>query len=269
MEYEIKRQEKVLNEGGTIVQETRLWDPDKGVTAPMRSKEEAHDYRYFPEPDLVPLRITTEMVEAVRKTLPELPAAKHARFMEEYGLPGYDAGVLTAEKALAEFFEAAVKAQVETTGLSGKALGKETSNWVTVEWLGLLHRGKPGVGGGTEPMTIIQSPVSPKGLAELLVLKRRGEVSGPIAKSVLEEMFETGQSAVAIVKAKGLTQVSDEGALETVIDEVMVKSPAQLAQYRSGKEALFGFFVGQAMKASGGKANPAKVNELLKRKLAG
>jgi aspartyl-tRNA(Asn)/glutamyl-tRNA(Gln) amidotransferase subunit B len=267
MEYEIKRQARVLDEGGKIAQETRLWDTEKGETAVMRSKEEAHDYRYFPDPDLVPLRIPAEMVEEVRKSLPELSAAKHPRFMEAYGLPDYDAGVLTAEKALADFFESTVKAQAAASALSGKELGKETSNWVTVELLGLLHKGKPRADGGTEALTIEKSPVTPKMLADLLVMKRKGEVSGPIAKSVLEEMFATGKSAAEIVKAKGLQQVSDEGALEKIIDEVMAKNPQQVSQYRSGKEQVFGFFVGQVMKGSGGKANPAKVNELLKRKL--
>ena len=256
MEYEIKRQTKVLNEGGKIAQETRLWDTEKGETAVMRSKEEAHDYRYFPDPDLVPLRITTEMVEEARKALPELSAAKHKRFMEEYGLSDYDAGVLTAEKALADYFEAVTR----NTEFSPKEIGKEVSNWVTVELLGLLN---------AVSLTIDKSPVSPQALAELLVMKRKGEVSGPIAKSVLEEMFNTGKGAAEIVKAKGLTQVSDEGALEKIIDEVMAKNPQQLAQYRSGKETVFGFFVGQVMKSSDGKANPAKVNELLKRKLVG
>src|SRR5438132_1566612 len=270
----IKRQTKVLSEGGKIVQETRLWDPEKGETAPMRSKEEAHDYRYFPDPDLVPLRITPEMVEEARKALPELPEAIYKRFMEEYGLPEYDADVLTSAKALAKFFEDTVKAQAEATALSGKDLGKETSNWVMVELLGFLHKGKPKADGGTEPWTIEQdpyeqSPVRPQGLAELLVMKRKGEISGPIAKSVLEEMFNTGKTAAEIIKAKGLTQMSDEGALEEIIDEVMAKNPQQLAQYRGGKEQVFGFFMGQVMKASGGKANPTKVNELLKRKLAG
>ena len=274
MEYEIKRQTKVLDEGGKIVQETRLWDPEKGETAVMRSKEEAHDYRYFPDPDLVPLRIASEMVEEARNTLPEMPEALYKRFMEEYGLPEYDADVLTSAKDLAKFFEDTVKAQAGITSLSGKELGKETSNWVMVELLGLLHKGKPKPGGGTEPWTIEQnpyeqSPVTPQGLAELLIMKRKGEVSGPIAKAVLEEMFNTGKSASEIVKAKGLTQVSDEGALEKIVDEVMARNQQQVLQYRSGKEQVFGFFVGQVMKASGGKANPAKVNELLKRKLAG
>lgn len=264
MDYEIKRQARVLDEGGKIVQETRLWDTEKGETAPMRSKEEAHDYRYFPDPDLVPLRITSERIEEIRKALPELPEAKRKRFMEEYGLPDYDAGVLTAEKDVAGYFEAVTR----STGFSPKEMGKEVSNWVTVELLGLLHKGKPRADGSMELLTIGQSPVSPQALADLLVMKRKGEISGPIAKSVLEEMFATGKSAAEIVKAKGLQQVSDEGALEKIIDEVMAKNPAQLAQYRGGKETVFGFFVGQVMKASGGKANPAKVNELLKRKLA-
>ena len=268
MEYEIKRQARVLDGGGKIAQETRLWDTEKGETAVMRSKEEAHDYRYFPDPDLVPLRIPAEMVEEVRKSLPELSAAKHPRFIEAYSLLEYDAGVLTADKALADFFESTVKAQAAASTLSGKELGKETSNWVTVELLGLLHKGKPKADGGTEALTIEKSPVTPQMLADLLVMKRKGEVSGPIAKSVLEEMFNTGKGAAEIVKAEGLTQVSDEGALEKIIEEVMAKNPQQVSQYRSGKEQVFGFFVGQVMKASGGKANPAKVNELLKRKLA-
>ena len=273
MEYEIKRQTKVLSEGGKIVQETRLWDPEKSETAPMRSKEGAHDYRYFPDPDLVPLRITEEMIEKERKILPEMPEAMLKRFMEQYGLPEYDADVLTSAKELAKFFEDTVKAQAGITSLSDKELGKDTSNWITVELFGLLHKGRPKPDGGTEPWPIDQDPygqgpVTPQGLAELLVMKRKGEVSGPIAKAVLEEMYNTGKSAAEIIKAKGLTQVSDEGALEKIIDEVMAKNLQQVSQYRSGKEQVFGFFVGQVMKASGGKANPQKVNELLKRKLA-
>ena len=265
MEYEIKRQTKVLDEGGKIAQETCLWDTEKGETAVMRSKEEAHDYRYFPDPDLVPLRITQEMVEEIQKSLPELSATMQKRFVEEYDLPADDAVVLTAHKPLAVYFQAATA----TTMFSAKEIGKETSNWVRVDLLGLLHKGKPSAGGGTTPIPIEQSPVPPKNLQELVDMKHKGEVSGPTAKSVLEEMFNTGKGAAEIVKAKGLTQVSDEGALETIIDDVMAKNPPQLAQYRSGKETVFGFFVGQVMKASGGKANPGKVNELLKRKLAG
>jgi aspartyl-tRNA(Asn)/glutamyl-tRNA(Gln) amidotransferase subunit B len=265
MEYEIKRQTKVLDEGGKVVQETRLWDPEKGETAVMRSKEEAHDYRYFPDPDLLPLRISTERVEEARKTLPELSATMQKRFIEEYGLPADDAVVLTSHKPLAVYFQAATA----TTVFSPKEIGKETSNWLRVELLGLLNKGKPSEKGGTESIPIEYSPVPPKSLQELVDMKRKGEVSGPIAKTVLEEMFHTGKSAAEIVKAKGLTQVSDEGALEKIIDEVMARNQQQVLQYRSGKEQVFGFFVGQVMKASGGKANPGKVNELLKRKLAG
>ena len=268
MEYEIHRQEKLLREGGTILQETRLWNPDKGETAPMRSKEEAHDYRYFPDPDLVPLRITSDMVEDVRKSLPELPTARHKRFVDAYGLTEYDAHVLTSDKSLAGFFEDSLKAQSEVTGVSAKELAKETTNWIMVELRSLLNSGKAESEQEMQGIPIAKSPVSPQALAGLLSLKRKGEISGPTAKTILQEMFETGKSAQEILQAKGLTQVSDELVLDRFIDEVMAKSPTQLAQYRSGKEAVFGFFVGQVMKASGGKANPAKVNELLKRKLA-
>jgi aspartyl-tRNA(Asn)/glutamyl-tRNA(Gln) amidotransferase subunit B len=267
MQYEIHRQEKLLSQGGTILQETRLWNPDKGETAPMRSKEEAHDYRYFPDPDLVPLRITSDMVEDVRKSLPELPTARHKRFVDAYGLTEYDAHVLTAEKSLAGFFEDSLKAQSEVTGVSAKELAKDTTNWIMVELMSLLNSGKAEFEQEMQGIPIAKSPVSPQALAGLLSLKRKGEISGPTAKTILQEMFETGNSAQDILQAKGLTQVSDEVVLEGFIDEVMAKSPTQLAQYRSGKEAVFGFFVGQVMKASGGKANPAKVNDLLKRKL--
>jgi len=265
MEYEIRRQTKALDEGGKVAQETRLWNTEKGETAVMRSKEEAHDYRYFPDPDLVPLRITTEMVEEVRKTLPELSEAKHKRLMEEYGLPAEDVAVLTSHKPLVDYFQTATA----NSSYPLKEIAKETSNWIKVELLRLLHKGKSSTEGGAEPIPIERSPISPKNLQELVDMKHKGEVSGPIAKAVLEEMFNTGKNAEEIIKAKGLTQVSDEGALEKIIDEVMAKNPEQVAQYRSGKEAVFGFFVGQVMKASGGKANPAKVNELLKRKLSG
>jgi len=256
MEYEIKRQTKVLDEGGKIMQETRLWDQDKGETVVMRSKEEANDYRYFPDPDLVPLQITTEMVEEARKSLPELSEAKHKRFKEKYGLPDYDTGVLTASKALADYYESCVTLFPHP---------KTVSNWVTGAVLHQLNVNNA----GTEELAGPETPVTPDRLVSLLKMVDNGEVSGPIAKAVLEEMFNTGKSAAEIIKAKGLVQVSDEGALEKIIDEVMAKNPQQVAQYRSGKEAVFGFFVGQVMKESGGKANPAKVNELLKRKLAG
>ena len=254
MEYEIKRQTKVLSDGGKIVQETRLWDPEKGETAPMRSKEEAHDYRYFPDPDLVPLRIATEMVEEARKALPELAAAKHQRLVSEYGLTEQTATVLTANPFVVKYFAASVTAAC-ASGASKTEVSRDIANWITVDLPGLAKEFWTKIPAGE--------------IGELSELKRKGEISGPIVKTVLEERLKTGQSASEIVKAKGLTQVSDEGALEKMIDEVMTKNPSQLAQYRSGKEQLFGFFVGQVMKASGGKANPAKVNELLKRKLAG
>jgi aspartyl-tRNA(Asn)/glutamyl-tRNA(Gln) amidotransferase subunit B len=280
MEYEIKRQTKVLDEGGKVVQETRLWDPEKGETAVMRSKEEAHDYRYFPEPDLVPLQITPQMIEEVRKTLLELPAAKHKRFVEEFGLSDYSVDVLASNKGFREYFEKCV-AEAEKLGLSKMEVGKELANCITVDFRGLtrMMNNRPGITHNPPP-ALYSDPVregiwppttmiSEKNLAELVVMKVKGEISGPIYKSVLEKMLNTRKTAAEIIEAEGLRQVSDGGALEKIIDEVMAKNPQQLAQYRGGKEAVFGFFVGQVMKASGGKANPAKVNELLKRKLAG
>ena len=253
MEYEIKRQTKVLDEGGKIMQETRLWDTDKGETAVMRSKEEAHDYRYFPDPDLVPLRITTEMIEKERKSMPELSEAKRKRFMDEHGLPEYDAGVLTADKKLADYYESCVKLFPQP---------KTVSNWVTGAVLHQLNVNNA----GTEELA---GPEKTDRLVSLLKLVDNGTVSLKVARDLFPEFFTSEKSVEQLVQEKGLTQVSDESALEKIIDEVMAKNPQQLMQYRSGKEQVFGFFVGQVMKASGGKANPAKVNELLKRKLAG
>ncbi|HEV8243886.1 MAG TPA: hypothetical protein VGQ07_07815, partial [Nitrospirales bacterium] len=280
MEYEIKRQTKVLEEGGKVAQETRLWDTEKGETAVMRSKEEAHDYRYFPDPDLVPLRITEEMIEKERKSTPELSEAKRMRFMEEFGLSDYSAGVLASDKKFLEYFEKSA-AEAEKLGLSKMEVGKELANCITVDFRGLtrMMNNRPGITHNPPPILYsdpVREGVWPptmmipeKNLAELVVMKVKGEITGPIYKSVLEKMFNTRKTAAEIIEAEGLTQVSDEGALEKIIDEVMAKNPQQVAQYRSGKEQVFGFFVGQVMKASGGKANPAKVNELLKRKLAG
>ncbi|MGH7230724.1 MAG: Asp-tRNA(Asn)/Glu-tRNA(Gln) amidotransferase subunit GatB [Nitrospiraceae bacterium] len=251
LEYEIARQTKVLSEGGKINQETRLWDVEKGVTAVMRSKEEAHDYRYFPDPDLVPLSIAQDRIEEVRKALPELPAARHKRFSSEYGLPEYDAGVLTASRPLADYFEACVKLFDHP---------KTVSNWVMGELLRELNNT------GT---AVAVSPVSPERLVSLLKLVDNGTVSLKVAREIFPELYVSGKTAEQIVQERGLTQVSDEGALETIIDEVIAKNLTQLAQYRGGKEQVLGFFVGQVMKASGGKANPGKVNELLKKKLAG
>jgi aspartyl-tRNA(Asn)/glutamyl-tRNA(Gln) amidotransferase subunit B len=251
IEYEIRRQTKVLNEGGKIHQETRLWDVDKGQTAVMRSKEEAHDYRYFHDPDLVPINITQDRLDEARGTLPELPVARQERFVSQYGLPEYDAGVVTSSRALADYFETCVKLFAQP---------KTVSNWVMGELLRELnHSGTP----------VADSPVTPERLVSLLKLVDNGTVSLKVARDLFPELYASGQSPEQLVQEKGLTQVSDEGTLGEIIDDVMAKNPGQVAQYRSGKDQVLGFFVGQVMKTSGGKANPGKVNELLKKKLAG
>jgi aspartyl-tRNA(Asn)/glutamyl-tRNA(Gln) amidotransferase subunit B len=251
IEYEIKRQTKVLNEGGKISQETRLCDVDKGQTAVMRSKEEAHDYRYFPDPDLVPLTIAPERLDQDRTSLPELPAVRQQRFVSQYGLPEYDAAIVTSSRHLADYFETCVKLFDQP---------KTVSNWVMGELLRELNNS------GT-PVSAF--PVSPERFISLLKLVDNGTISLKVARDLFPELYASGQSPEQLVQEKGLTQVSDEGALETIIDEAMAKNPAQLAQYRSGKDQVLGFFVGQVLKASGGKANPGKVNELLKKKLPG
>ena len=245
IEHEAKRQIDVLEEGGKIVQETRLFDPDRGVTRSMRSKEDAHDYRYFPDPDLLPLELDEAFLDACRASLPELPDAKRRRY-EELGISPYHADVLTAEVEAARWFDALLD-----TGAKPVA----AANWTTSELFGALNR----LGRGIE-----ESPVSPAQAAELLALVADGTLSGSLAKQVFEVMLETGDGAQAIVEARGLKQTSDTGAIEAVIAEVLAKNPGQLEQYRGGKVALFGFFVGQTMKAMGGKANPAVVNELVK-----
>ena len=249
IEYEIKRQTKVLSEGGTIKQETRLWNLDRGETAVMRSKEEAHDYRYFPDPDLVPLKLEKEWVHAFQESLPELPAARTRRFVEEYGLPHYDAGVLTAAKDVAEYFETSVKLFPQA---------KTVSNWVMGELTRELNNTGTAIGA---------SPVSPERLTTLLRMVENGTVSLKVARDIFPEMYGTGKAPEQIVQEKGLTQVSDEGALSQIVDDVLEKNPTQVAQFRQGKPQVLGFLVGQVMKASGGKANPGKVNELLKSKL--
>jgi aspartyl-tRNA(Asn)/glutamyl-tRNA(Gln) amidotransferase subunit B len=249
IEYEIKRQTKVLNEGGTIRQETRLWNIERGETAVMRSKEEAHDYRYFPDPDLVPLKLDQEWIDQCRSALPELPAAKVARFVGEYGLPQYDAGVLTASRGLADYFEACVARFPHP---------KTVSNWVMGELSRELNNS------GTD---VTASPVSPERLVSLLTLVEQGTISLKVARDLFPELYRSGKTPEQIVQEKGLTQVSDEGALEKIVDEVLAKSPTQVAQFKEGKHQVLGFLVGQVMKASAGKANPGKVNELLKRKL--
>jgi aspartyl-tRNA(Asn)/glutamyl-tRNA(Gln) amidotransferase subunit B len=250
VEIEALRQIDVIESGGKIVQETRLFDPDKGETRSMRSKEDAHDYRYFPDPDLLPLELDDAFLEACRASLPELPDAKRARYLA-LDITPYNAGVLTAEVESARYFDAL---------LDAGAKGPAAANWVTSELFGALNKlGKD----------IENSPVSPAQAAELLGLVADGTLSGSLAKQVFEIMLETGGSPAAIVEERGLKQTSDTGAIEAVIAEVLAKNPGQLEQYRGGKEALFGFFVGQTMKAMGGKANPGVVNELLKKALAG
>lgn len=251
MEYEIKRQTKVLNEGGKIRQETRSWNIDRAETAVMRSKEEAHDYRYFPDPDLVPLKLDEEWIEGFKSSLPELPAARAARLISEYGLPEYDAGVLTASKGIADYFECCVALFNQP---------KTVSNWVMGELTRELNNS------GTD---VSASPVSPERLIELLKMVDQGTISLKVAREIFPEVYSSGKAPAQMVQEKGLTQVSDEGALDKIIEEVLAKSPAQVAQFKEGKQQVVGFLVGQVMKASGGKANPGKVNELLKKRLAG
>ena len=251
LEYEMKRQAQVLDDGGKVVQETRLFDSAKGVTFSMRSKEEAHDYRYFPEPDLVPVAITAEEVAVIRATIPELPDAKRERFVKEYGLPDYDADMLTQSRALAAYYEEAAK-------LAGQP--KVVSNWMMGELMRLLN---------AENREIEDCPVGPDRLAAMIKMIESGVISTKIAKTVFEEMYRSGKDAEAVVREKGLVQVSDSGAIEKIIDEVIKANPAQHADYKGGKDKLFGFFVGQVMKASKGKANPEMVNDLLKKKLSG
>ena len=251
--YEVERQIDVIEGGGTVVQETRLYDPDRGETRSMRSKEEANDYRYFPDPDLLPLAIDDATIEAVRATLPELPDEKAARFVAEHGLSAYDAGVLTASRELADYYETVVK------GLGGGQY-KLAANWVMGELSGALNKDALDVG---------QSRIGATALAGLLARIADNTISGKIAKEVFEAMWIEGRTADEIIDSKGLRQITDTSAIEKAIDEVMAKSPQQLADYRAGKDKLFGFFVGQVMKATGGKANPAQLNEILKRKLSG
>ncbi|HEY0975761.1 MAG TPA: Asp-tRNA(Asn)/Glu-tRNA(Gln) amidotransferase subunit GatB [Solimonas sp.] len=252
IEYEIERQIEVIESGGKIVQETRLFNPDTGETRTMRTKEDANDYRYFPDPDLLPVVCTREYIDAVRATLPELPDAKKARFVSQYGLPAYDAGVLTGDVATADYYEAVVKA-------SG-ADAKLCANWVITDLLGALNKlGKD----------IAESPIGAAMLAGMIQRIADKTISGKIAKDVFEAMLAGEGDADTIIKAKGLVQITDESAIVKAIEDVMAKNPGQLAEYRAGKDKLFGFFVGQAMKATQGKANPDALNRLLKEKLAG
>jgi aspartyl-tRNA(Asn)/glutamyl-tRNA(Gln) amidotransferase subunit B len=248
MDYEIARQVAVLESAGRIVQESRLYNVATGETVGMRSKEHAHDYRYFPEPDLVPLRVSAAWLEQVRATVPELPAERRNRFIESYGLREYDAQVLTSTREISDYFEKAAKAAGDP---------RMAANWVTGDLLGAL-KGRD----------ITESPVSPEQLGELVAFIVKGEISGKMAKDIFAKMFETGESAAAIIDREGLRQISDTGALEKIVDEVIAVSPKQVEQYKSGKTGVFGYFVGQVMKLSKGQANPAAVNELLKAKLS-
>jgi aspartyl-tRNA(Asn)/glutamyl-tRNA(Gln) amidotransferase subunit B len=249
IEYEIERQKDVLLEGGTIVQETRLYDAARNRTFSMRSKEEAHDYRYFPDPDLLPLVIEEDWIERVRRSLPELPDARRLRFVQQYDLPSYDAGVLTADRDLADYFEACLERFPRP---------KPVSNWIMGPLLGRLN---------AEGVGIDRSPIPPAALAELLGLIEEGGISGKIAKTVFDEMAASGKTARAIVREKGLAQISDTGAIEALVQDVLAANPKEVEAYRGGKTRLMGFFVGEVMKASRGQANPKAVNELLRKML--
>ena len=251
LEFEIDRQKEILEEGGRIEQDTRLWDQTKGAPFSMRSKEEAHDYRYFPDPDLVPLEIDEAWVESIRETLPELPSAKGKRFIEAYGIPPYDAQVLTSSRELADYYEECVKLYPDA---------KKVSNWIMAELLRELK--------GDEK-AIDKCPVSPKHLAGMLKLLDEGVISGKIAKTVFEEMYRTGKEAAEIVKEKGLVQVTDSAEIEKIIDKVMEANPKQVQDVKTGKDKILGFLVGQVMKESKGKANPQMVNDILIKKIKG
>ena len=252
IDYEVRRQIEILEDGGRIVQETRLYDPDRDETRSMRSKEEANDYRYFPDPDLLPLVVDETFLDQARATLPELPQAMRERFMSDFGLPAYDAGILTTSRELAAYFEEAAT----TLGEDAKLC----ANWVMGDLSAQLNK---------EGLEITNSPIAAGQLAGLLKRIVDGTISGKIAKEVFAAMWAGEGDADAIIEAKGLKQVSDSGAIEKIVDEIIAANPAQVAEYRSGKEKVFGFFVGLAMKASKGKANPAQLNEILKKKLTG
>lgn len=249
--HEVERQIELIEDGGRVVQETRLYDSDLDETRSMRSKEVANDYRYFPEPDLLPVVIDDAFIEAIRETLPELPDEKRERFVSQYGLSDYDAGVLVSERELAEFFEAVAER-------CGDA--KLAANWVSVDLTGVLNR---------RDTSIAESPVSPQQLGDLIRRIIDNTISGKIAKQVFEILIEQGGEVDAIIEEKGLKQVTDTAAIEKLVDQVIAENPEQVQQYRDGKEKVFGFFVGQAMKASKGKANPAQLNEWLREKLKG
>ena len=251
LEYEIKRQTALLEEGEEVIQETRLWDVGQGVSVSMRGKEEAHDYRYFPDPDLVPLKVEENWVEEIRKSLPELPDEKKERFLREYQIPEYDAEILTSTKAMGVYYEECVHLFPEP---------KTVSNWMMGELLRELKH---------DEREIDQCPVTPQHLAGMLTMMKGGTISGKIAKDVFEEMYRTGERPEKIVQDKGWVQIQDEGEIEKAIEEAIEANPKQVEDYRKGREKLFGFFVGEVMKQTKGKANPKLVNELLRKKLKG
>jgi aspartyl-tRNA(Asn)/glutamyl-tRNA(Gln) amidotransferase subunit B len=250
--YEVARQIGILESGGQVVQETRLYDPDQGETRSMRSKEEANDYRYFPDPDLLPVSVDAAFIEAVRASLPELPDQKAARFATQYGLSAYDSGVLTASRELADYYEEVVSSAPQEPKLA--------ANWVMGELAAALNK---------ENLEVGSTRITARRLAGLLKRISDQTISGKLAKEVFEAMWSGGSEADAVIAERGLRQITDSAAIERVIDEVLQRNPGQLAEYRAGKDKLFGFFVGQVMKATGGKANPAQLNELLRRKLGG
>jgi len=256
--HEVERQIGILESGGKVVQETRLYDPDKGETRSMRSKEEANDYRYFPDPDLLPVVLDAAFIEAVRATLPELPDQKAARFARDYGLSAYDAGVLTVSRELADYYEAVVR-HMESAGRHNPKLA---ANWVMGELAAAMN---------ADHVTAdsVEAKLSSQQLAALVLEILDGTVSGSIAKEIFAAMWREGANVKAFIDKHGLRQINDPAAIERAIDEVIARNPGQLAEYRAGKDKLFGFFVGQVMKATGGKANPAQLNELLRRKLSG
>ncbi|MEJ2140949.1 MAG: Asp-tRNA(Asn)/Glu-tRNA(Gln) amidotransferase subunit GatB [Gammaproteobacteria bacterium] len=250
IEFEVERQIDIIEGGGEVVQETRLYDPDKNETRSMRSKEEANDYRYFPDPDLLPVEVTRDHIESIRATLPELPAAKKARFMKEFGLKAEDAGIITTSRDTADYFESVVKQSGD---------GKLAANWVTAELGGYLNK---------EGKDITESPVSAEMLGGLLVRIKDNTISGKIAKEVFAAMWSGEGTADEIIDNKGLKQITDSGEIEAMVDEVLANNPKQVEEYKAGKEKMLGFFVGQIMKQTGGKANPGQVNQLLKQKLS-
>ncbi|HID55517.1 TPA: Asp-tRNA(Asn)/Glu-tRNA(Gln) amidotransferase subunit GatB, partial [Candidatus Poribacteria bacterium] len=250
LEYEEKRQIRVLEKGDQVVQETRLVDVERGITMPMRQKEEAHDYRYFPEPDLVPIAVDEDWIEEIRRSIPELPAQRRRRFVQEYGIPRYDAEVLTTSRYMADYFE-------ETAKLCGDP--KTASNWIMSDLMSLLNR---------ENIPITQCKVTPKHLSDMIKMIAKGRISTRIAKKVLEEMFNTGKSPEKIVEEKGLVQISDEKLISEICDRVIAENPGPAQDFRNGKQKAIGFLIGQVMKLTKGKANPRLVNEILRKKLS-